>query len=169
MKRPDRLLDCWQPLGWRSVGGLRQVGFAENSDLLFVISSAGAGIFDCQTGELVYRDREYALTFVEEVWLVAIGVGPLADQLIRVAGLHGGGLRRMTEDRWALDIEAHRWPHHDIYLREPGFPGHLGRRVLACDDEPCELRAVGFSETGNSFVVATSCDIRLFARQGKLG
>jgi hypothetical protein len=33
------------------------------------------------------------------------------------------------------------------------------------EDGACELRAAGFSPTGQSFVIATSCDLTIIARR----
>jgi hypothetical protein len=69
---------------------MTQVGFADSSDVLLVISHDGAGLFDCKTGERLARDKEYAQTFEEQASLVAKGIGVIEDQSIHVAGLFGG-------------------------------------------------------------------------------
>src|SRR5205823_3356821 len=99
-----------------AVGGLRNVGFAPDLDLLLVVSSQGAGLFDCCSGQRIAREHEYDISYPDEVRLSAKGIGSLEGQSIRMAGLHGGGLRNSTEDGWHLEVEAARWPEHDIYL-----------------------------------------------------
>jgi hypothetical protein len=149
------------------IGGVRQVGFSPNSDLLLIITSSGAGLFNCKTGERVAREHDYTLTFEEEVSLLAKGIGSISNQIISVAGLHGGGFRTMTLDGWRLEVQAPHWPKHDIYLISPWQParGSKDERVTVATDGVCELRAYGFSDTGQTFIVATSCDIQLFARE----
>jgi hypothetical protein len=156
----------WGLIAEYAGGGLRQIGFVPDSDLLLVVSSNGAGLFDCSTGVRLERDYEYELSFSEEVQLTATGIGPVAGQQLRMAGLHGGGLRHMTEDGWKLEVKAERWPNHDIYLDVPFEPRNASRPAptKVADDDGCELRSHGFSETGRSFVVALSCTLMIFAR-----
>src|SRR5579863_298772 len=86
-------LPPWKLIGGRAVGGLTEVGFADDSDLLLVVSSQGRGVLDCRSGEYVARDRtEPNDSWYDERRLRAFGIGPLEGQLIRLAGLHGGGL-----------------------------------------------------------------------------
>lgn len=158
----------WKCCATWAVGGLFQVGYAENSDLLLVLSSQGRGIFDCLTGEKVARDYEEAHDFFDPIRLLAQGFGPLEGKSIRMAGLFGGGLPLTTEDGWGLE-ESPAWPTRSIMLtppsvqREDGSIVH-GEPFVIGDDGACELRAYGFSETGHSFVIAISCDLVIFAR-----
>jgi hypothetical protein len=162
------------PGPWRhhttwAVGGLFQVGYAENSDLLLVLSSQGRGIFNCLTGEKVARDYEEAHEYFDPIRLIAQGFGPLEGKSIRMAGLFGGGLPLTTEDEWGLEEEAPAWPTRSILLTPPPDEredGSLisGEPVVIGDDFACELRAYGFSETGRSFVIAISCDLVIFTR-----
>jgi len=46
----------WQKVGVAAVGGLIMVGFAEDSDLLLVLSHDGAGVFDATCGARIARD-----------------------------------------------------------------------------------------------------------------
>src|SRR5205085_11009349 len=99
------------PSPWRhvedfAIGGLRNIGFAPDSDVMLVVSSQGAGLFDCIGGIRLARDPDYEITYGEEVRLSANGIGVLSGQVIRMAGLHGGGLRTCTLDGWSLVGEA---------------------------------------------------------------
>jgi hypothetical protein len=153
------------PLPWRrlpvyAVGGLFQVGYAPGSDLLLVLSSQGRGVFDCIGGQKLARDHAEAHDFFDPIRLTAKGVGPLDGQLVRMAGLYGGGLPLTTADGWGLEVQARTWPTHSVFLSAPGSR----EPVCIGDDGACELRACGFSETGRSFVIATSCDLTMFTR-----
>ena len=64
-----------------------------------------------------------------------------------------------------LEVEARVWPTHSVFLSAPG----AREAVCIGDDGACELRACGFSETGRSFVIATSCDLTVFTRQAAPG
>jgi hypothetical protein len=162
------------PAPWRcvttwAVGGLFQVGYAEGTDLLLVLSSQGRGVFDCLTGEKVARDYNEAHDYFDPIRLVARGFGPLDGKSIRMAGLFGGGLPRTTKDDWSLEEVAPCWPTRNIELTGPDLAHEdgsvaRGEPVLVAEDSPCELRAYGFSETGRSFVIAVTCDLVIFAR-----
>lgn len=150
----------WKRVATCPIEGLLQVGYAEGSDLLLVLSSQGRGIFDCLTGTRLAGDEQDAYEFFDPIRLMARGFGPLERQTIRMAGLFGGGLPVVTLDGWILAELAPAWPSRSIYLRRLG-----GDRMTAVGDAGvCELRAYGFSETGRSFIVATSCDLTIYAR-----
>ena len=46
----------WQKRNNWTIGGLLEIGFKPNSDLLMVLSSQGRGIFDCLKDEKIGRD-----------------------------------------------------------------------------------------------------------------
>jgi len=145
-----------------SVGGLWQVGFAEDSDLLIVLTHSGRGIFDCLTGERVARDYTEGYEFFNQVKLTVQGFGPLEGQLIHTSGLYGGGLLRLTEDYWQVEDDA---KNSRIYLRPPSnSEDHFTEAAPIGDYSVVELRAYGFSETGRSLVIATSADLTIFSR-----
>jgi hypothetical protein len=154
----------WKLLGGSAVGGLTEVGFADDSDLLLVVSSQGRGVFDCQTGERVARDRVEP----DDGWydgrrLRAFGIGPLEGRLIRLAGLHGGGLPNWGRDGWWVDSITLEWPDVNLLLGGPWgwiFDEETPFVKLAVERE---VRAFGFSDTGESFVIATSSDLSVFA------
>lgn len=162
----ELVLAPWKHVTTLSIGGITQVGFAEKSNILLVITHDGAGLFDCTTGERLAREYNYQQSFEESIYLTAKGIGIVQEQTIRVAGLFGGGFRTMTKDGWVLEVEVSVWPNHDIYLVHPWQQGHgpKGQRVKVATDGACELRAYGFADTDNTFVIATSCGIELFTR-----
>jgi hypothetical protein len=160
------------PAPWRradsyAVGGLTEVGFAEQSDLLLVVSSQGRGLFDCLTGVRIARDPKAPDDgWYDEVRLTASGIGPLGDQLIRLSGLHGGGLSACTDDGWGVTRIAPDWPLEAIVLDPPGssvlYEGHAEGCIKIAED--FEFRAYGFSGTGLSLIVATSDHFELWNR-----
>ncbi len=153
----------WRQLPVHGVGGLFQVGYAPGSDLLLVLSSQGRGIFDCVAGDKLARDYDEAHDFFDPIRLTAAGFGPLAGQTIRVGGLFGGGLPLTTADGWQLEAQARIWPTHSVFLSAPGSR----EPVCIGEDGACELRACGFSETGRSLVIATSCELAMFTRHAE--
>lgn len=142
-----------------AVGGLFQVGFAGGRDRLLVLSSDGRGVFDRTSGEKVARDDAEPMDTFDPIRLTAPGFGPLEGEPVRMAGLFGGGLPVTTEDCYMLEEHSPRWPRRGLVLVRPDRS-----RIFLGDDSVCELRAFGFSETGVSFVVATSCDLTIYNR-----
>ena len=114
------------PMPWTltvnaAVGGLTEVGFAEGSDLLLVVSSQGRGVFDCRAAVRVARNEcEPDDSWYDGVGLTARGIGPIESHLIRLAGLHGGGLPRISRDGWALTLVAPDWPDELVVLEPRG-------------------------------------------------
>ncbi|MCD4686834.1 MAG: hypothetical protein K8S97_12950 [Anaerolineae bacterium] len=162
------------PAPWQridvAIAALREVGYAQNSDLLLVISEAGRGVFNCLTGEKVARDRNHDDTqWRDPIHLTAQGIGPLNNQTIRLAGISGGGLRTLGSDGWSLMLVSPYWPLESVVL-------FSSNRILWSPDgfEHCtkiyppgdgdKIRAYGFSDTNKSFIVATPNTLALFSR-----
>jgi len=156
----------WRIVGGSGIGGLTEVGFAEGTDDLLVVSSQGRGLFDCVTGERIARDHEKMFENADESGLTAPGIGRQANTVFRLAGLQGGGLAMVTRDGWGLYVVQLPWPIHVVFLTSDykGLTDDTGRITKLCNDEPCEFRAAGFSPTGRSFVVATSGELTIYAR-----
>jgi hypothetical protein len=157
----------WKLSGCAGVGGLESVGFGRGTDLLLVTSSQGRGVFDCLTGQRVARDRSEE-TMEDSTNLEAIGIGPLDDQIIRMAGLNGGGLPNGTPDGWTADRLVLQWPEETLVLVPPGSwiyglafdkPADFVKVFVGS-----EVRAWGFSATGRSLILATSGDVTMYAR-----
>ena len=152
----------WKRLPASLVGGLLQVGFAENSNLIIVLSHSGRGIFDCRTGASIARDYDETDAVFDTICLTVQGFGLLAGQPIRTAGLYGGGLPLSTADGWFLKDQVMTSSIRSIVLAPP----HRREQedVVIGNEGICELRAFGFSDTGLSLLIATSCDLMLFTR-----
>jgi hypothetical protein len=152
------------------IGGLVEAGYADNTDLLLVISQS-RGVFDCSYGvddRLVARDEDegWRENNYDDQKLMAKGIGVLDGQMIRVAGLWGGGLNTMTEDGWKLKKISPDYPLSSIVLCPPRCDLLLGPGSEKClkiiGDE--NIMVYGFSETGKSFIVGTSSDLTIFSR-----
>lgn len=162
---------CEPPKPWRcqaiyAVGGLAEVGYAPDSDMLLVVSSRGRGLFDCLSGERVERDENETWSGLDQTRLVSPGLGAFVKTMFRLAGLHGGGLPLITSDGWGLHVVPLPWPQHFAFLTQPWKmitegPDNV-TKFANCG--ACEFRACGFSETGNSFIFATSCDLAIYNR-----
>jgi hypothetical protein len=156
----------WKLVAKIAIGGLRSLGFDQDSENLLIVSSQGRGVIDCLTGEKIARDDE---EFYEgETKLEAQGIGVLRDRTIRMSGLFGGGLPIITEDGWQLESVTLKWPEQMLILLPPGshlyglVTGHPDRMTKIFEDS-C-IRAYGFSYTGRSLVIATTSDVTIFVR-----
>lgn len=160
----------WRYIDTVHVGGLYEVGYGSTSDLLLVVSASGRSVINCLVGAKVARDRtEITEDWYDPIQLVAEGIGPLANQHIRLAGIHGGGLPSHSPDYWSLEFAAPNWPNGFVILvaplefingqRQPDVKVKVAPRFS--DDV---LVAYGFSPTGQSFVVATGDALEIFAR-----
>ncbi|MDQ4102090.1 MAG: hypothetical protein M3115_07905, partial [Thermoproteota archaeon] len=77
-------------------------------------------------------------------------------------------LLKATFDGWTLvasepqpdDKPFENYSVTEIYLVSPDKQ----QKQLVGKDGPCELRAFGFSDTGNSFIIALSCDLTIYSR-----
>jgi hypothetical protein len=100
--------------------------------------------------------------------LEAFGIGPLEGQLVRIAGLYGGGLSLGTPDGWALESLEIDWPDKSLLLTAPSswlYETRAGRSSAFTKIEAdSTLRAYGFSPTGKSLVVALTSDITIYSR-----
>lgn len=164
------------PAPWRlvadiAVGGLVCVGLdspIHGQEFVIAVSWTGRGVVDAFTGDLVARDRnELPQPWFDELSLQVAGIGPVADRHISVAGLWGGGLRRMTRYHWTVEVLAPDWPEEIVVLQPPGQKITLKDRASGCvviDKPVTEVLAAGFCESGRVLVEATSSDLRIYAR-----
>jgi hypothetical protein len=155
------------------VGALQGVGFAvdpaSGRDLLLVTSVDGHGLLDTVTGEKLARDRDpYPDLPCPDADLSCPGLGPIAGVPVRIAGLNGGGLHTGAHGGWAVDIVSPDWPNARVLLSIDGNP-YTGIQGVTWwhvfHSTYSELRAAGFSPSGNTLVVATSSDVALWTRE----
>jgi len=142
-------------------GGLIGAGSARDADLLLVVTHDGRGVVDCVTGQLVARDRDPDFPLDEDSREVP-GIGPLADEVVAIAGeIYGGALLQATHDGWRLTGHLSNSADDVVQLLPPdagmadpeAFTGFIP-----------EIRVFGFSPTGRSFVIGTGAAVYTFAR-----
>lgn len=157
----------WSRLCVLPVGGLTEIGFVEDSDLLLIVSSTGRSLVDCATGETIARDRtEPNDQWYDERRLRARGIGPVSDQTVRLCGLHGGGLPKSGKGGYWIESLPIIWPEFHIVLGGPYewiYNEKTPITKLAVDRE---IRGCGFSDTGLSLVIATSSDVSIYGWVG---
>ena len=161
----------WTHKNTFAIGGLENIGYANNQDLLIVLSSQGQGIFDCIVGEKIARqsdDSNWWDNFNQETNSIK-GFDRLSDFEIQTCGLYGvDNLSKATLDGWTLivsepepdDKPFEKYLVQKIYLVSP----NKQEKKFVGKNGACELRAFGFSETGDSFVIALSCDLTIYSR-----
>ncbi|MBO0918340.1 hypothetical protein [Streptomyces laculatispora] len=158
------------------VGGLLGIGFAAHPegghDLVMVVSHDGHGLFDAVTGEKIARDRDpdpEDSTPDAVADLSCPGLGPLSCIRVRIAGLFGGGLHTTTADGWTLEVVTPAWPSDRVLLSADGGLPHSGPHGEQWwhifHSTYSELRAFGFSPSGETIAVATSSDVSLWTRR----
>jgi hypothetical protein len=161
----------WTHKNTFAIGGLENVGYARDQDLLIVLSGQGQGIFDCIAGEKIARqnnDSNWWDNFNQETNSIK-GFDHLSDIEIQTCGLYGvDNLSKATADGWTLiasepepdDKPFEKYLVQRIYLVSPDKQ----QKNIVGKDGACELRAFGFSETDNSFIIALSCDLTIYSR-----
>jgi hypothetical protein len=156
----------WRVVGGSGIGGLTEIGFADGSDDLLVVSHQGRGLFDCLNGERLARDREELFENADGSGLTAPGIGKYEMTIFRMAGLCGGGLMTSTRDGWGIHVVHLPWPIHVVFLTSnfKELNDDTGHVTKIGNDEPCSYRAAGFSPTGRTFVIATSCELTIYGR-----
>ncbi|MFF7926467.1 hypothetical protein ACFZDP_35940 [Streptomyces mirabilis] len=170
----------WQPVFEYEygvpVGGLLGIGFASHPtsghDLVMVVSRDGHGLFDAVTGEKIARDRDpdpEDSTPDAVADLSCSGLGPVAGSRVRIAGLFGGGLHTTTADSWTLEVVSPDWPNERVLLSHDGGMPHSGphgeRWWHLFHSHYSELRAFGFSPSGQTLAIETSSDLSLWTRR----
>lgn len=162
----------WELKNTYAIGGLENIGYAPHQDHLLVLSSQGEGLFNCITGERIARVRngdDWWERLNQETNTIT-GFDLLSNIKISTYGLHGeDNLPKITKDGWSLkisdpepdDLPFEKYLVQKIYLVSP----NQKEKTLIAKDGPCELRAFGFSDTGNSLIVALSCEIVIYSRQ----
>lgn len=153
-----------------AIGGLREIGFLENSDILMVLSSQGRGIFNCLNAERIERDRT---DFYSEEWNpdngIVNGIGAYENEIFFCGGFeHPDLLSKGTADGFTTAIKTKRIKF--LFPEEANagtlfilFPDKKRKTEIAQTDYGFD-RAFGFSPTGKSFVFSTSSEIEFWVR-----
>ncbi|HEU5164024.1 MAG TPA: hypothetical protein VFU29_00715 [Chitinophagaceae bacterium] len=162
----------WTHKNTFAIGGLENIGYAPKQDFVIVLSSQGQGIFNCKTGEKIARqndDTNWWDKFNQKTNSI-IGFDVLENIEITTCGLYGDdSLSKTTQDGWTLiatepepdDKPFEKYLVKRIYLLSPDKE----EKLLVGKDGACELRAFGFSDTGDTFVIALSCDLTIYSRR----
>ncbi|MGO2306747.1 MAG: hypothetical protein ACTH5W_18805 [Providencia sp.] len=171
VKIVESIPDAKAPLGWElcsiiAIGGLTEVGFSKQySNMLLVISSAGRGLIDCNTGEKIARDYEEYGDWYSSFNLTSMGIGIISNESISISGLCGGGLPVANHYGETLTVASPKWPLEYLIWAPLGKEPLIDRFQEGClrimsDFFVC----AGFSWNGEFIVAATSSDITIWKR-----
>jgi hypothetical protein len=163
----------WNHKNTFAIGGLENIGFAPKQDFLIVLSSQGQGIFNCKTGEKIARqhDDENSNWWdrFNQTTNSIIGFNILENIEIPTCGLYGNdNLTKTTQDGLTLiasepepdDKPFEKYLVKRIYLVSPD----KNEKIYVAKDGACELRAFGFSDSGDTFIIALTCDLVIYSR-----
>lgn len=160
--QPVETIAPWQRISVRPIGGLTAIGFDRASDTLLVTSSDGQSVIDAASGEIQYRNKDN--DGLDIAALKATRLNHPADERIDMCGLFGGALRCVTNDGWSATQVTHGTQTACLlHLTNQTTPSsHLLSR------EQDEIRAFGFSWTGQTLALATSTTLTLWNRPAPL-
>ena len=136
------------------------VGFSDDGAHLLVTSLEGRHVFDCSKHECVALDD--STTYPYDVRTLRLqGIGPLAGQTVRVAGLDGGGLPIGTENGWHLHRVFQNWSIDYMILEAPGtksimLPANQGQGGTTKLNVTVLSRAFGFSPCNRHMIFMNS-------------
>jgi len=155
-----------------AIGGLQNVGYVTGEDVLIVLSLQGAGIIDCLSGaRLARNNKENWWDKFDEKNATVTGFDFLADVRIKTHGLFGGdSLYKRSLDGWKLSKKNSSSIFHFLKFKSSkreivNLHSPNGRESKVVHDVgPCELRAYGFSDTGKSFIIASTCELVIYRR-----
>jgi hypothetical protein len=156
----------WARLGDVPIIGITEIGFAEDSELLLVLSGHGREVIDCRS--LARPARDYSMEH-RSAWygrhdLIGMGFGPLSNRHVALSGAFGGGLPTVTRDGWGAARVPVDWPDEYLLLVAPfssiRHPSAQFWKLLASRDSV----AWGFSYSGRSLVAATVEGVSIFSR-----
>ena len=149
------------PLGWEyntlAIGGLMYIGFSNvQTEKLICISSQAQSVINCKTMQKTFYDINY-----DENELVAC-VEELGDEIIKIAGDLGGGLRIFSKEGISLQKISPNWPKEQIIFC-PNFQSPYSAPDKCCNVfEDYGIKAYGFSKCGKYFVIATASDLTIY-------
>lgn len=150
-----------------AVGGLLAAGFGPKTECLLVVSTEGEGVFDVRAGTKVARRRARRSAY-QGFLAPEPGIGPLAGLHVQLAAEDNAhALPNVGLDGWSC------WLSKPIEMPKK-LPGGLKAPVWLCKPggdarrPAClvgwfdDVIAVGFSDSGRSFVVAEQHTLHLW-------
>jgi len=110
-------------IGTHSIGGLQNVGYINNSDNLIILSQQGTGVFNCLTGERIYRDNQDWWANYNQIDNTIKSVELGTEENVQTSGLFGGiNLPISNNENWELIMTEPEFIH-------PPFEKYLIRNI----------------------------------------
>ena len=160
----------WKNIGHQPVGGLREVGFIEDTDYLMVLGY-GRTIFNCLTNEKTARDRQ---DYYQEKWDWNTGIIEGFDLFDNKEIICGGfeypdPISKETDEHWTIVIKNERRPNYKEELKnaEVMYLYHTTtKEEIEVEVFHYQItRAYGFSKTGKSFIIAHSHGVDFWVKK----
>ena len=154
------ILNIWKQVAFLPVGGLTEVGFAQDERYLLVLSWQGRRVVDTATGQKVARDPEapcVGLPWLDEQKKSITGIGPIEGEAVRCVGLWGGILPA-SSGRFAVGASK-SVKGEDVTLSD-----NVAHTSQVLQSAISEIRAMGFSPSGDLLIVASSSDLQILRR-----
>lgn len=151
-----------------AIGGLQNIGYFKGTDHLVVLSTQGRGVFNCLTAEKILRNANDWWSDYNDDDNTVGGFDSLGNERVKTYGLFGGdklpsrnleGWELIVSDPEPEDAPFEKYTIHKVFLVDPA-----GTKYFVTKDGPCELRAFGFSESGKTFVIGSSCELVIWAK-----
>lgn len=154
-----------------AVGGLREVGFTKDSKYLMVLSGQGRGIFDALSGEKLIRDHsDYYMDEWDDETAIVRGFEFLDGVEVICGGFEAPNpLRQTTKDGWQIVIEKEKrldWKQDNVDSTVLYLVNNQQEQSIEIDYSPYGYdRAIGFSDSGGTFVLATSSEVNIWVKE----
>jgi hypothetical protein len=152
----------WKHIASLAVGGLEAIGFERTTENLLVASSSGQSVIDCKTGEKRYRNYEHDGYDWSALRGRALNSGD--ENWIEMCGLHGGGLRTVSDDGYSVRQIPLEWPICYFVLEHPKSSIYLQMPKFDLLLKDYEARSWGFSWTGKTLVWADGSGLHIWGR-----
>ena len=162
----------WKLTATIEVLSLLAAGFSDDGAHCLVVSASGRLAIDTSTGDVIEQEvieHDCHVDVAEAMSVAGLhaeGIGPLAGTQVPIAGIWGGGLSTGGLDDWRVQVCSPEWPMSRIILHAPGshiYGSAIGLHQIA--DSIPEVRAAGFSENGQSLLVAGGRGLQLWVRE----
>jgi len=99
--------------------------------------------------------------------MTCAGIGKIADETLKIAGLHGGGLPTTNKYGDHVDYMALDWPYLDFIFQPHWKSMYSDRDINDCVVflRTDTMKSYGFSKNGECFVIASSSDLVIYKRK----
>lgn len=155
-------IENWEWITSFSVGGFEYTGFVESdSSKLIIISSQEETIYDIKEKRLIEINAE-----IDEINHMAI-CDMFPDEMINIAGEYGGKLSLETKQGEKIQISnygTHVISGKELHYQKIDFIDMNGNTKTIYDSYPAYI--CGFSNDGNSFVLAEDGGVHIIRRKG---